>query len=255
MNRALFKGIVRFISTVVSVILISFLISCSADLGKFEKMDSYEDYYEAFGDVLGIYDDNKVAEEKSYNVKKSLFNEKIVNDLTWENDDDKVLFLEYCYIVIPFKAELKIESLALFARRDNGTSEENVMLEFSAFYYKDSSLVPTNIKLLTSDDTHIVEKDDGNGNTIEVEEEIEYDDPKKEDRISSAYLRATNSFDGFILENFRQTGEGENYVKDNCLCVEDGSFLYIRIENNSGLNKETMKPCAFSFLNLLVRAI
>ena len=216
---------------------------------------NYEDYYEAFGDVIGIYDDNKVASKVNYDFSKSIFNDYIVKNLKWKSEEDKVLYKEYCYIVIQFKQEMKIDSLALYVAKDSSVSK-NVNLEFSAFYFEDESQTPQNIKLLSSDDVRIVSKDDGNGGTIEVTEEIEYDDPKKENRNGFSNKVVSNSFDGFIIERFSQINDGrESYVSDNCLVVKSGSLLYIRCENNSGLNKNSLNPCSFSFMNLLVRKV
>jgi hypothetical protein len=216
---------------------------------------NYEDYYEAFGDVIGIYDVDKVVTKVNYDFNKSIFNDYIVNNLKWEKEEDKVLYKEYCYIVIQFRQEMKIESIALYVAKDSSVSK-NMNLEFSAFYFEDESLAPQNIKLLSSDDVRIVSEDDGNGGTIEVTEEIEYDDPKKENRNCFSNKVVSNSFDGFILERFSQINDGrESYVSDNCLVVKAGSLLYIRCENNSGLNKGSLDPCSFSFMNLLVRKV
>ena len=251
MGYAFTKRITRILLTISSFILISFLISC-ADLGKFdlEADGGYEDYYEAFGDVVGKYDNNKTVAEISYDVEKSLLNDYIANNLAWENDEDKVEFKQYCYIVIPFERDMKIESIALYISGSPGELQNNssMNVEFSAYYYPDSSSVPSNIKLLTSDDTKV--EDD-------KEVEIVYDDPARALRVSSYTLNVTSYFaDAIILENFTQTLDfGVSYVADSCLEVKDGSYLYIRVENNSGLNRDTMKPLSISFINFLVRAI
>ena len=255
MKTTFAKRVCRFTSLIYSFMLIGFLISCSADLGKFDMNGNFVEYYETFGDVSGIYDDNKSVAKINYDFKKSIFNDYIAEKLKWENEEDKVLYKEYCYIVIPFKQEMKIESLALYVSKDSSV-EKNINLEFSAFYFRDESEVPQNIKLLSSDDTRIVEKDDGNGGTIEVEEEIEYDDPQKENRNCFSNIVVNKSFDGFMLERFSQINDGKgSYVSDNCLNVKEGSFLYLRCENNSGLNRDRLTPCAFSFMNLLVRKV
>lgn len=251
MKKTFAKRSISFASLLVSFMLIFFLISCTADLGQFDMRGNYEDYYESFGDVIGIYDDNSNAKEASYDFKDSIFNDYIVSNLKWENDNDKVEFREYCYIIIPFTKAMKIESLALYVCKDSSIST-NINLEFSAYYYEDSTNVPTNIKLLTSPDTRIVEKDDGNGNMVQVEEEIEYDDPLKKDRIAYSNIIATNNFDGFIMDNFIQVNDVD-YVSNKCLNVKENSYLYIRCENNSGLNN--MTSCSFSFMNLLVRKV
>ena len=239
--------------TALSFMFIAILCSCSVDLGEFDMRDDYKEYYESFGDIKGLYDESQVVKENVYDFEKSIFNDTIVEKLKWENDSDKVEYLEYCYIVIPFLKDMKIESIALYVAKDSALGEVR-SLEFSAFYFEGSSSLPLNIKLLTSPDTKIVEEDDGEGNIIEKEVEIEYDDPSKDLRCSYAKINVTNNFDGFILEKFKQV-EGASYVKDKCLEVKAGSFLYIRCENNSGLNRDTLTPQAFSFMNLLVRSI
>ena len=249
----------RLFSLVATAILICFLVSCGADMGLFneDEENGYKEYYDALDDVIGKYDDNKEVADLSYDVEKSLFNETTVNKLTWENDDDKVQYKEYVYIVIPFKRALKIDSIALYVGADReAVGTGNITFEFSAFYYRDSSEVPTNIKLLTSDDTKIVEVDDGNGGKTQKEEEIEYDDRPRENSNCTASITVTDTFQGFILNGFRQYDDGKgSYIENACLNVAEDSYLYIRIENNSGLNKATMKHCAFSFINLIIRAL
>lgn len=253
------RRIVRLFSFVATAILICFLVSCGADMGVFneDEKNGYKDYYEALGDVVGKYDNNKEVADLSYDVEKSLFNDTTVNQLKWANDDDKVEYKEYCYIVIPFKRAVKIESMALYVGADRSViGTGNVTFEFSAFYYRDSSEVPTKIKLLTSDDTEIVEVDDGNGGKTQQEVEIEYDDRPREISTCTASITVTDTFEGFMFSKFNQFEDGKGaYVYDNYLHVAKDSFLYIRVENNSGLNRETMTPCALSFMNLIIKAL
>ena len=252
MKKTLLK---RSIFLFVAVILISFLVSCTADLGKFSEEGGYQEFLDALDDVVGKYDDNKTVAELSYDVEESITNDTIMEKLEWPDDSDKVEYKEYCYIVIPFKSALKIESIALYVAKERDPDDLNgINVEFSCFYFENESDAPTNIKLLTSDDTRIVEQDDGNGGTVEVEEEIQYDDPPIESSLTGATLYVTDDFNGFILDNFAQA-VAVDYIDDGYLLVDDGGLLYIRIENNSGLNKATMKPCKFSFMNLLIRAI
>ena len=90
-----------------------------------------------------------------------------------------------------------------------------------------------------------------------MEEPIVYDDLDSSLSVASTSYQVTNVWeDGIILKEFRQTiNYGESYVSDNCLCVKPGSYLYIRVENNSGLNKNILQSCAISFMNLMIRAI
>ena len=253
------KRLFRLFSFIALAILICLLSSCGPDMGIFNEneQNGYEEYYKALGDVIGKYDNNKSVADISYDVEKSLFNETTVNQFKWANDEDKVQYKEYCYIVIPFKRDLKIDSIALYVSADrNYIGTGNVTFEFSLFYYRDSSEVPENIKLLSSDDTKMVEVDDGNGGTIEEEQEIEYDDRPRDISNCTTSITVTDTFESIIFNGFSQFSDGkEAYVHDNCIYAKSGSYIYIRVENNSGLNKATMTPCALSFINLIFRAL
>ena len=206
------------------------LSSCSFDLGTFEKDDDYESYYEAFGDVKALYDGG----DESYDIEDSLFNDKTVDSFTWDDDDDEVISKQYLYLILPIETDLQIESLALFLKADIKTT-----VEVSAFYYAPDALVPEKIKYLSSPD----EEEGG--------ELIYYDDPKKEDASSSTSFEVEKDvWTDFGLANFKQYGFDDGYLHT----AEDG-LLYIRIENNSGFNRDTMQAVSYSFINLLVRAV
>ena len=108
-----------------SLVLLFSLTAC-LDPGSFNADDDYQEYYDSFEDVEGIFDGGS----HSYNLEKSLFNAYSVEKLNWEDDDDKVAYEEYVYIVIPFEAALRIESVALFLN-----SEVTADLEISAFCF------------------------------------------------------------------------------------------------------------------------
>ena len=213
------------------------LTGCGPDLGVFEGEDN-EKYYDCFGDVKGLYDGGS----HSYDIEDSLYNEKTYTDLTWEDEDDAVKSEEYVYIIIPFKEELLIQAVVLFAYTDI-----NVDLEINCFYFESESDAPQNIKYLSSPETETVTNPD-TGEDEEVP--IEYDDPPKE--ISMATVSESfykEEWNSFALGNFRQMG-----FADGKLHAEDDGLLFIRIENNSGFNK-TMKSVRFKFINLMVRAV
>ena len=248
MKKAILKKIVFCLFIVPSIMLIVFLSSCNPSLGKFDKEEGgFEDYYNSIGDIIGKYeapkdDDQTQTEFKSvtYDLEDSITNEYIMEYLKWKDDTKKVDFRQYVYIVIPFTSDLKIEELALYVCT-NASYDKNAnrTLEISAFYYPSESDCP--------EDGDLLKMSDG---------EKAYTDPPNYYSIAKASINVTSSFDSFVLSGFHQTvGYGESYVVDSMLSVKKDSYLYLRIENNSALNKGTMTPIDISFINLLVRAV
>ena len=248
--KSIIKKLLYYLIIVPSVLSIFFTASCSPSLGVFDKEGSFgmDDYYASFGDIIGFYDDGATEMHlNEYNLEDSITNEYTMEFLDWEDGAETVEFKQYVYIVIPFKRDLKIEELALYVQSDpNGAS--NVELEFSLFYFKDESSCPSrdDLKLYSDPDT----KKEGDKDVV-----IEYADPKKDNRITYSTMTVNHVFDSIVFSNFHQTLDiGESYVSDNCLLAKNGSYLYIRVENNSALNRN-MTPVSISFINLLVRAI
>ena len=237
MKKTLAKKISYLFSVVLILALIVFSTGCAVDLGTFGEDGDYTEYYESFGDVVGLFDGG----ELSYDIEDSLFNEKTVNELAWEDEDDEVQMKEYVYIILPFEKEMKLESIALYIK-----SDKDCVIYISSYYFINEDAAPKKIKYLSSPDTETIYVDDE-----PVEVEIEYDDPVPVDSLSSeeVYLSA-NEWGSFILSNFKQTG-----YDDDCLHTGENGLLYIRIENNSGRNVSTLPSCAVSFLNLLVRKL
>lgn len=258
-RKLLCKLNIRYLILTISIFVLIFLTGCM-DLGTFTKEDTFDEYYSSFGEVVGKYDHDGTVKNNGYDVEKSLFNDTTINHFTWENASDAVEYQEYAYIVIPFKEDLKIESIALFiACREEDQDNVGKVLRFTSFYYPDSSSLPSDeeIKLLTSPNTKIVVEKDDEGNDVEKEVVIEYADRLSSESICSVSYKVTDTWgDGIILQNFTQTTNiGYSYVSDNCLCAKAGSYLYIRVENNSGLTGNSSTACAISFMNLMIRAI
>ena len=231
MNNRLLKTI-----SLISMLAIS---GCGVDLGVFEKDDDYESYYESFGDVDALYDGG----EHSYDIKKSLFNADLIQGSGWEDEDDEVKKEEYVYIVLPFEKELKIECIALAFMSPFSSN-----LEFNMFYFVNSDYAPEKIKYLSSPDTEPVYDEDDN---YIGEKEIEYDDPSKEESILSGELSLIREeWASYSFGGFKQDGYQDGYLHTG----QDG-LLYIRIENNSGHNKETLVSATFTFVDLIIRAV
>ena len=216
-----------------TILLMPLLVSgCGPDLGVFEKKGLSE-YYDSFGDVQALYDGGS----KTYDVEDSLYNKKTLDDYSWEKEEYKVEDQAYLYIIVPFKVELKIQAIILCFR-----SLSTVNLKLSCFYFQDDTYAPQKIKYLSSPDTEIVE---------EQEVEIEYNDPPVDVAIMTGETTLqSNKWTSLVFDRFQQAEHYDNYLYTN----NDG-LLYIRIENNSGFNRDTMESFTFSFTNLMVRAV
>ena len=177
MKRTLFKKLIRCLFIAPALVSITFLSSCNPDLGKYDSVDGYEDFLDDIYDISAMYEIQDPADQNkteftivSFDLKDSITNEYIMQYLKCEDITKEVAFEKYVYIVIPFRENLKIESLALYVKAN--TSEE-VRLDFSAFYFKDFDSCPEMDKLKKMNDP-----DSGT-----------YSDPLMDNRIASASLR------------------------------------------------------------------
>ena len=212
------------------------LSSCSFNLGTFEKNDGYKSYYDSFAPLRALYDaGSNTGAEDSYDIKNSLFNNMTVNNMTWEKDEYKVNEREYVYLVVTFKEVLKVESLSLYFK-----ANEDSAFSISAFYFVSDDLAPKKIRYLSSPPED-----------LEADPPISYDEPLTHEASLSYTVQLTkNKWKSITFNKFKQDG-----YKDGFLHTGSNSVLYLRIENNSGHNKYEMTPVAFTFLNLLVRAV
>jgi len=248
MKRTILNKIIFCLFIAPSIMLIVFLSSCTPSLGKFDKESGgFDDYYNSIGDIVGKYEAPKSDDQtkfefkdQTYDLENSITNDYIIEHLSWEEGKEKVEFRQYVYIVIPFTDDLNVEEVALFVCTNNEIANNaDRILEISAFYFRDSASCPDDDKLFTKSYPN-----------------NPHSDPSKDSRIASASISVTSSFDSFVLNGFRQTVDiGESYVTDSRLNAKKNSFLYLRIENNSALNKDTMTPIDISFINLLIRAV
>lgn len=230
------KKLLRRILIISSTLCLS---ACGPDLGVFEKEDGYKSMYESFGDVEALYDGG----DHSYEIDKSLFNNKTVEEFSWEKSSYEVVDEEYLYIIIPTEKELNIECIILFF-----LSPYSQTLEYSFFYFKDDSSTPSKIKYLTSPDTEPEYDDDGN---YIGEKEIEYDDPPRESAIARGSISLVREeWNSTVFGDFNQEAHTDGLLHTN----EDG-YIYLRIENNSGFNRDTLTPIEFTFINLMIRAV
>ena len=210
------------------------LAGCSVDLGVLDKSDNLESYYKAFGKVKGLYDGG----DHSYDVEDSLFNAKTINEYAWEKPEYEVKQEQYVYVIIPFKEKLTIESIALVVK-----SNINVTMKINCFYFQDDDSVPEKIKYLTSPDTDPEDED----------KPIEYDDELLgKSLLTGEKDLVADVWDNFGLGNFKPN---DPVFEDGYLHVKKDSYFYLRFENNSGWNRDTLTPFAFTFLDLIVRAV
>lgn len=231
MKKSLFRTLLAFSACCLS--------ACAVDLGVFEKSDGYESYYDSFGDMKCLYDGG----DHTYDIKDSLFNNTTVNSMSWDDDDDRVREEEYVYLILPFKTELKIESLALYFY-----GEENATMEVSFFYFENEDAAPKSIRYLTSPAPEPVYDEDGNPTG---EEDPSYDDPAVETAVLTATVSLTSkNWSSIVFGNFQQEGYEDAYLH-----TADDGLLYLRVENNSGWNVDRLDPVSYSFINLLIRAV
>ena len=220
--------------------LSTFAISgCGIDLGVFdENEDGYKSLYESFGKVEGLYDGGS----HSYKIEDSLFNSKTVEEFKCEDEDDEVKKEEYLYLILPIKKQLKVESIVLFFY-----SEESVSFDISTFYFVSEDYAPKKIKYRTSPDTEEVEDEEGHKHEVP----IEYDDPPVSDSMTySTMSLIRQDWDSIVFGDFKQEGYNDGYLH-----AGEDSLVYIRIENNSGFNRDTMDSVSLRFINLMVRAV
>lgn len=220
----------------VSILALTFSLSaCGFDLGEFNDDEGYEKLFDSFGDAKFMYDGGL----ESFDYEDSLLNDYTLEHFDWEDSSDSIDRREYLYIVLPVEEELSIEAFAFFVYSDVA-----VNIEMSFFYFEDEAYTPNKIKYLSSPDT---EEDPDTGEQVP----IEYDDPLKTSAF--AVIRGElikEEWTSFACEGFRQAGSTDGHLH-----TEDGGLIYIRMENNSGFNKDTMTSVSFSFLNLLIRAV
>ena len=240
------KKISCLFSIVLILALICFSTGCATDLGTFSEDNDYEEYYNSFGTVDGLFEVETGGQYEpgklSYDVKNSLFNETTVDELDWSDDDYVVQTKEYVYIILPFEKAMVLESVSLFVK-----ANVDCDMHINAFYFQNEAAAPKKIKYRHSPDTEIIIVDEK-----PVEVEIVYDDPSPVDRVSSAIVDALtkDEWGSFTLNNFRQEGYDDEYLHTG-----DDGLLYIRIENNSGHNVSLYPSCSFTFTDLLVRKL
>jgi len=219
--------------TLIPICAFSLLLSaCGFDMGVFGDKDEYKSYYETFGDLKGIVGKE---EDYSYDLKDSLFNSTTINKFSWEKDDYVVKEKPYVYLTLQVKKELKIEGIALYLKAPAASS-----IVLSTYYFPTSSSAPKQDKIKYKDSPD----EDEHGDPIQ------YDDPSKDLSICNATISANaGEWIDFGLSSFHQEGYTDNYLH-----TAENSYIYVRIENNSGLNKE-MTSVSFSFINLIIRAV
>ena len=235
------KSITRWFLTIVLCLMLTIsLTACGADMGEFNSEDEdYSKFYDSFKDIEGLYDGGS----HSYDIEDSLFNSYTVNNLGWEDEDDAVEYEEYVYIVIPFDADVVVDSFALYFK-----SEENVSVTISAYYFENETMKPNKIKYRSSPDTEIITVIE-DGQEVQKEVEIVYDDPDWNVRVADTTFQIPADWGSIMMEYFFQPG----FYDGDLHAVKD-SYLYLRIENNSGHHRE-MNNFEFTFINFIVRAV
>lgn len=230
------KRYLRYLLIVPSLVLIFILCSC-ADLGSLDDADTF---YSSFGEIVGKYDDGENNLKNASYKLEGLMNDSTMKDYTWADDDDEVEFHQYLYIVIPIKKDLKIKSFGLCTCGiEEELATQEILLEANVFYIPNDSSLPDDDKIKLLSATNLEEASD----------------PDISTRIASATYNITSDWNGNNQTwLYFQSFSNSEYVSNEKLNAQNGSYIYIRFENNSAFNKGTKTPCTFSFMNLLISA-
>ena len=214
--------------------------SCAVDLGTLDKSDGYKTYYNSVGDVRCLFDGGEVT----YNVEKSLFNSRTMNEFAWENGGDAVEEKQYLYLIFSFEKELTVESIAFYVH-----SQVTITMELSLFFFLNATEAPQKVKYLTSPETEPIYDSEGN---VVGEEPIIYDDNPEvvPSMIHGPLALTAGNWVSIGFGGFKQPGQTDGYLH-----VDENSLVYLRVENNSGWNVGRLQPVDFNFINLLVRAV
>ena len=86
---------------------------------------------------------------------------------------------------------------------------------------------------------------------VSYDYQIDYVDPEDNDsNLSGSVSLIKDEWESYVFGGFNQYG-----YDDGLLHAREDSYLYIRIENNSGFKRDTLQAMKFKFINLMIRAI
>jgi len=212
-----------------------------ADLDNIEEY--FKDYYDTFGTIRLFTQDKS---KKSFSLKDSFFNTSTVNDLTWEDDDDKVDTNEYIYMAIEVEKDFELDSLSLYMKGDNSL-KNSVNMEIYLYVldkYSFSKVPCYSDSLIELDgDNKPVYENDG-----VTPKKVSYDFMDKATASGSATITLNGSeFDSFTIDKFN----GSDTKK-----ITDGQYIILSFYNNTAYGKaENLTKVSFTALNLLIRAV
>lgn len=239
-------------------LFLAFLIAATSSvaLSGCDDLGAYEDvaeYYSSFGDITLI--DAETRGRNEYSVEEYFYNKESREDFLVDGDSGAykgVPIKDYVYMAIPINRDMVINSIALFMK---GYMDQNVYL--SVFI---TSAIPSKWKGVGDPDKEIVVEDG-----VEVEKEIEYDDPDPTSCVADSVVRLEGTeWNSFLVDIFAVNGGNTKSIK-----VSAGQYILIQFRNNSGnriLDEESGKlvyektglvlnSADFTMTNLLVRAL
>ena len=245
-----FKKIVSLCIAFCFMAALAVAMSGCDDLGVYENTD---EYYSAFGD-----DDGKIFLIDSegingYSVKDDFYNEESrENFLTDENGVyHGAVHSDYLYLAIPFRADIDMDSLALFMH-----SESDVSVYVNVF-----AVESTVWDAIVENLTKVPEEGEPDGGTGENTEE-ETVHPAYDERIGEAAIHLKNGkWSSFVLDSFYVNGEVQKSIE-----INNGQYILLQIINNVGVNEESgiyvdsgagleLQKAELTMTNLLIRAL
>jgi len=211
------------------------------DISDHEFLEYYKKYYETFGNIELTKQD---CDTNSYEISKSFFNKQCVNETrNWDSSSDCVEYDEYVYLTLPFKKDVKIDSVSLYFKAQDLAEETSMLI----YFFIVDSFDP-------SDDFRTYDKWQLEFNK-EADDRHKIGDYKDLD-INDAYkvinLAVNNySWNSFTV-GFLEKGSSENLQPYE---FHDGDKIVLMFKNNSGIGyDEGLSKIKISSTNLIVRA-
>lgn len=236
----------------VALLLSVCLCGCD-DLGVYEDP---QQYYDSFGSICLIGGEREDDEypRAEYSVEEYFYNTASREDFL---EDDSGVYSgvpekEYIYMAIPLRADLCLDSIALYLR-----SSQDVVIYVSAFLVDE---IPEKIRGI-GDPAFEVGEEDG----VEVEEPIVYDDPPRQECLAdTTVLLEAGKWGSFLMDSFLINGSYSQTVS-----AESGQYVLLLFRNNSdavlsvgeagerldAVTGNVLEGCTMTMTNLLMRAI
>lgn len=246
----MFKKLLSLFLALLTAATATVALSGCDDLGAYENES---EYYSSFGAINLI--EGFSRDKNEYSVEEYFYNKESRERFLVSEDRSTykgVPISDYVYMAIPVKRDMVLDSIALYMKSD---VEQTVYL--SVFI---TSRIPSEWQGIGDPDKETVIEDG-----VEVEKEIEYDDPDHTSSVANAVVRLDGKkWGSFLIDEFATGGGSSKSVK-----VSNGQYILIQFRNNSGdrvfdeksgalvdrITQTAIEKAEFTMTNLLVRAL